>query len=108
MKEYSNIRSAMKVLTAHRLIIEPLRDACSPYVGVYRQLNPFKIGSSYLNIFFSLPQVLMFTDKENWEISKLLAAVLHMGNLRYDGKAQSKERFSIYDINRGVPHVKCI
>ncbi|KAM9359240.1 myosin VIIAa isoform 1-T1 [Symphorus nematophorus] len=42
MKEYSNIRSAMKVL--------------------------------------------MFTDKENWEISKLLAAILHMGNLRYEAR----------------------
>ncbi|XP_034024425.1 unconventional myosin-VIIa-like [Thalassophryne amazonica] len=42
LKEYSNIRSAMKVL--------------------------------------------MFTDKENWEISKLLAAVLHMGNLRYEAR----------------------
>lgn len=89
MKEYSNIRSAMKVLTPHRLIIEPLRDACSPYVGVYRELYPFKIGSTSLKI-FSLPQVLMFTDKENWEISKLLAAILHMGNLRYDGKAHNK------------------
>uniref|UniRef100_A0A7N8XXN1 Myosin VIIAa n=1 Tax=Mastacembelus armatus TaxID=205130 RepID=A0A7N8XXN1_9TELE len=45
MKEYSNIRSAMKVL--------------------------------------------MFTDRENWEISKLLAAILHLGNLRYEGKTQS-------------------
>uniref|UniRef100_A0AAQ5XF83 Myosin VIIAa n=1 Tax=Amphiprion ocellaris TaxID=80972 RepID=A0AAQ5XF83_AMPOC len=44
MKEYSNIRSAMKVL--------------------------------------------MFTDKENWEISKLLAAILHMGNLRYEGEVK--------------------
>ncbi|XP_034384721.1 myosin VIIAa [Cyclopterus lumpus] len=42
MKEYSNIRSAMKVL--------------------------------------------MFTDKENWEISKLLAAILHMGNIRYEAR----------------------
>ncbi|XP_031159899.1 myosin VIIAa isoform X2 [Sander lucioperca] len=42
MKEYSNIRSAMKVL--------------------------------------------MFTDKEYWEISKLLAAILHMGNLRYEAR----------------------
>ncbi|KAM9853201.1 myosin VIIAa isoform 2-T2 [Aulostomus maculatus] len=42
MKEYSNIRSAMKVL--------------------------------------------MFTDRENWEISKLLAAILHMGNLRYEAR----------------------
>lgn len=28
----------------------------------------------------------MFTDTENWEISKLLAAILHMGNLQYEGK----------------------
>uniref|UniRef100_A0A3Q3N381 Myosin VIIAa n=1 Tax=Mastacembelus armatus TaxID=205130 RepID=A0A3Q3N381_9TELE len=42
MKEYSNIRSAMKVL--------------------------------------------MFTDRENWEISKLLAAILHLGNLRYEAR----------------------
>ncbi|XP_029302744.1 LOW QUALITY PROTEIN: myosin VIIAa [Cottoperca gobio] len=42
LKEYSNIRSAMKVL--------------------------------------------MFTDKENWEISKLLASILHMGNLRYEAR----------------------
>ncbi|CAB1419783.1 unnamed protein product [Pleuronectes platessa] len=42
LKEYSNIRSAMKVL--------------------------------------------MFTDKENGEISKLLAAILHMGNLRYEAR----------------------
>lgn len=27
----------------------------------------------------------MFTDKENWEISKQLAAILHMGNLQYEG-----------------------
>ncbi len=40
-------------------------------------------------IFFSFAlQVLMFTDKENWETSKLLAAILHMGNLRYDGKVK--------------------
>lgn len=31
-------------------------------------------------------KVLMFTDKENWEISKLLAAILHMGNLSYEGE----------------------
>ncbi|XP_061574799.1 myosin VIIAa isoform X2 [Cololabis saira] len=42
LKEYSNIRSAMKVL--------------------------------------------MFTDKEYWEISKLLAAILHMGNLKYEAR----------------------
>ncbi len=31
-------------------------------------------------------KVLMFTDKENLEISKLLAAILHMGNLSYEGQ----------------------
>ncbi|XP_073784892.1 myosin VIIAa isoform X4 [Danio rerio] len=34
----------------------------------------------------SAMKVLMFTDKENWEISKLLAAILHMGNLRYEAR----------------------
>ncbi|KAM9732681.1 myosin VIIAa [Menidia menidia] len=42
LKEYSNIRSAMKVL--------------------------------------------MFTERENWEISRLLAAILHLGNLRYEAR----------------------
>jgi len=32
-------------------------------------------------------KVLMFTEKENWEISKLLAAILHMGNLNYEGES---------------------
>ncbi|KAI2653336.1 Unconventional myosin-VIIa [Labeo rohita] len=34
----------------------------------------------------SAMKVLMFTDKENWEISKLLAAILHMGNLNYEAR----------------------
>ncbi|XP_014840921.1 PREDICTED: unconventional myosin-VIIa isoform X2 [Poecilia mexicana] len=34
----------------------------------------------------SAMKVLMFTEKENWEISKLLAAILHMGNLRYEAR----------------------
>ncbi|XP_075871183.1 unconventional myosin-VIIa-like [Nelusetta ayraudi] len=39
----------------------------------------------YSNI-CSAMKVLMFTDKENWEISKQLAAVLHMGNLQYEAR----------------------
>ncbi|EMP28603.1 Myosin-VIIa [Chelonia mydas] len=39
----------------------------------------------YANI-RSAMKVLMFTDTENWEISKLLAAILHMGNLRYEAR----------------------
>lgn len=31
-------------------------------------------------------KVLLFTDTENWEISKLLAAILHLGNLQYEGE----------------------
>jgi len=34
-------------------------------------------------------KVLMFTDTENWEISKLLAAILHLGNLQYEGEGPS-------------------
>uniref|UniRef100_A0A8C4I7X9 Myosin VIIAb n=1 Tax=Dicentrarchus labrax TaxID=13489 RepID=A0A8C4I7X9_DICLA len=33
----------------------------------------------------SAMKVLMFTETESWEISKLLAAILHMGNLRFEG-----------------------
>lgn len=33
----------------------------------------------------SAMKVLMFTETESWEISKLLAAILHMGNLRFQG-----------------------
>uniref|UniRef100_A0A674DQ99 Myosin VIIAa n=1 Tax=Salmo trutta TaxID=8032 RepID=A0A674DQ99_SALTR len=32
----------------------------------------------------SAMKVLMFSDTENWMISKLLASILHMGNLRYE------------------------
>ncbi|XP_066501283.1 unconventional myosin-VIIa isoform X2 [Hoplias malabaricus] len=34
----------------------------------------------------SAMKVLMFTDTENWEIFKLLAAILHMGNLRFEAR----------------------
>ncbi|XP_052387601.1 myosin VIIAa [Carassius gibelio] len=34
----------------------------------------------------SAMKVLMFTDKENWEICKLLAAILHKGNLKYEAR----------------------
>uniref|UniRef100_A0A8C3PPY3 Myosin VIIA n=1 Tax=Calidris pygmaea TaxID=425635 RepID=A0A8C3PPY3_9CHAR len=40
-------------------------------------------SKEYANI-RSAMKVLMFTDTENWEISKLLAAILHMGNLQYE------------------------
>lgn len=36
-------------------------------------------------------KVLMFTETENWEISKLLAAILHMGNLRFEGTMNCKD-----------------
>lgn len=41
--------------------------------------------SDYSSI-LSAMKVLMFTETENWEISKLLAAILHMGNLRFEGE----------------------
>ncbi|XP_036031008.1 unconventional myosin-VIIa [Onychomys torridus] len=42
-------------------------------------------SQEYANI-RSAMKVLMFTDTENWEISKLLAAILHMGNLQYEAR----------------------
>ncbi|KAG1940716.1 unconventional myosin-VIIa-like [Pimephales promelas] len=44
--------------------------------------NDMKEYSSIL----SAMKVLMFTDTENWEISKLLAAILHMGNMRFEAR----------------------
>uniref|UniRef100_A0A672LFC6 Myosin VIIA n=1 Tax=Sinocyclocheilus grahami TaxID=75366 RepID=A0A672LFC6_SINGR len=44
--------------------------------------NDMKEYSSIL----SAMKVLMFTDTENWEISKLLAAILHMGNLLFEAR----------------------
>ncbi|KAG8137083.1 hypothetical protein E2320_005634 [Naja naja] len=41
-------------------------------------------SKEYSNIRAAM-KVLMFTDTENWEICKLLASILHMGNLRYEG-----------------------
>ncbi|XP_053723451.1 unconventional myosin-VIIa-like isoform X12 [Synchiropus splendidus] len=58
MKEYSNIRSAMKVL--------------------------------------------MFTDRENWEISKLLASILHLGNLQYE--ARTYDNLDACEVTRS-PHL---
>ncbi|XP_063807345.1 unconventional myosin-VIIa isoform X4 [Pseudophryne corroboree] len=42
-------------------------------------------SKEYANI-RSAMKVLMFTETENWEISRLLAAILHMGNLRYEAR----------------------
>ncbi|XP_073517729.1 unconventional myosin-VIIa isoform X2 [Phyllobates terribilis] len=42
-------------------------------------------SKEYANI-RSAMKVLMFTDTENWEISRLLAAILHLGNLRYEAR----------------------
>uniref|UniRef100_A0A8C6QNL8 Myosin VIIA n=1 Tax=Nannospalax galili TaxID=1026970 RepID=A0A8C6QNL8_NANGA len=42
-------------------------------------------SQEYANI-RSAMKVLLFTDTENWEISKLLAAILHMGNLQYEAR----------------------
>ncbi|XP_052393989.1 unconventional myosin-VIIa [Carassius gibelio] len=44
--------------------------------------NDMKEYSSIL----SAMKVLMFTETENWEISKLLAAILHIGNLRFEAR----------------------
>ncbi|XP_011845130.1 PREDICTED: unconventional myosin-VIIa isoform X3 [Mandrillus leucophaeus] len=42
-------------------------------------------SQEYANI-RSAMKVLMFTDTENWEILKLLAAILHLGNLQYEAR----------------------
>lgn len=42
----------------------------------------------------SAMKILMFSDSEHWDISKLLAAILHLGNVEFEGKpgAQISEK----------------
>ncbi|KAK0137915.1 Unconventional myosin-VIIa [Merluccius polli] len=35
--------------------------------------------------FLSAMKILMFSDSDSWEISKLLAAILHLGNVKFEG-----------------------
>lgn len=37
----------------------------------------------------SAMKILMFSDSENWDLSKLLAAILHLGNVEFMGNAVS-------------------
>ena len=96
MKEYSNIRSAMKVLIRitdrglGHLITSPCELDIKKWIFLYSE------ESRLTGFLCSGLQVLMFTDKENWEISKLLAAILHMGNLRYEGKQPSTHFISLF------------
>ena len=34
-------------------------------------------------------KILMFSDSENWDLSKLLATILHLGNVEFVGNAVS-------------------
>lgn len=36
--------------------------------------------------FRSALKILMFTENDSWEISKLLAAILHLGNVKFEGE----------------------
>uniref|UniRef100_A0A493SUN7 Myosin motor domain-containing protein n=1 Tax=Anas platyrhynchos platyrhynchos TaxID=8840 RepID=A0A493SUN7_ANAPP len=51
----------------------------------------------------SAMKILMFSDSEHWDISKLLAAILHLGNVEFEGKlsivcAWSFLRLNVKDI----------
>lgn len=39
----------------------------------------------------SAMKILMFSDSENWDLSKLLAAILHLGNVKFMGNAVSTQ-----------------
>uniref|UniRef100_A0A8C7L5K1 Myosin VIIA n=1 Tax=Oncorhynchus kisutch TaxID=8019 RepID=A0A8C7L5K1_ONCKI len=62
----------------------------------------------------SAMKVLMFTETENWEISKLLAAILHMGNLRYEGgqrwpfwKESVEAQYNAFKLDTGAGMMLC-
>lgn len=39
----------------------------------------------------SAMKILMFSDSENWDLSKLLATILHLGNVEFMGNAASTQ-----------------
>lgn len=41
--------------------------------------------------FRSALKILMFTENDSWEICKLLAAILHLGNVDFEGKHGTME-----------------
>lgn len=49
----------------------------------------------------SAMKILMFSDSENWDLSKLLAAILHLGNVEFMGNAVSTQNTPLGRKNRG-------
>lgn len=43
----------------------------------------------------SAMKILMFSDSEHWDISKLLAAILHLGNVEFEGKLSIASAWSL-------------
>ncbi|CAL8309973.1 unnamed protein product [Lota lota] len=41
--------------------------------------------------FLSALKILMFSDSDSWEISRLLAAILHLGNVKFEGHMNNLE-----------------
>ena len=49
----------------------------------------------------SAMKILMFSDSENWDLSKLLAAILHLGNVEFMGNAVSAQLHPLGRNSRG-------
>lgn len=44
-------------------------------------------------------KILMFSDSEHWDISKLLAAILHLGNVEFEGKLSTASGWSLLRVD---------
>uniref|UniRef100_A0A8C9ERF7 Myosin VIIB n=1 Tax=Pavo cristatus TaxID=9049 RepID=A0A8C9ERF7_PAVCR len=56
----------------------------------------------------SAMKILMFSDSEHWDISKLLAAILHLGNVEFEGKLSIASAWSLLRLDNSLTNLSII
>lgn len=68
----------------------PQKLMCSIFQGNCTSCEGLNDAKDYAHV-RSAMKILMFSDSENWDLSKLLATILHLGNVEFMGNAVSTQ-----------------